>query len=58
MIFDKNGNLYLADLENDKVIKFVPKTNKIRVFAKGEKVKWTDTFSIYNDELYLHQLTH
>jgi hypothetical protein len=22
------------------------------VFAEGEKIKWADTFSIYNNELY------
>ncbi len=52
MIFDSQGKLYLADLENNKIVQFNPKTNKISIFAEGEKIKWADTFSIYNNKLY------
>lgn len=52
MIFDKNNILYLADLENDKIMSLNPTTKKLTIFAKGEKVKWADTFSIHKNELY------
>lgn len=52
IIFDQSGLLFLADLENNKIMKFNISNGKISVFAEGEKIKWADTFSIYNDELY------
>ena len=52
MIFDNKGNLYLADLENDKIMKLDVKNKKMEVIAEGEKIKWADTFSIYKNELY------
>ncbi|NIJ44960.1 sugar lactone lactonase YvrE [Wenyingzhuangia heitensis] len=52
MIVDKSGNLYLADLEKNKIMKLNTTTHKIEVFAEGTKIKWADTFSIYNNELY------
>lgn len=52
MILDKSGNLYLADLENNKIMRLKTSTNQIEVFVEGEKVRWADTFSIYNNELY------
>ncbi len=52
MIFDKKGNLYLADLENDKIMRLNVENKKMNVVAEGEKVKWADTFSIYDNELY------
>ncbi|SDS19235.1 Major royal jelly protein [Gillisia sp. Hel1_33_143] len=52
MILDKKGNLYLADLENHSIMKFNISSNLITVLAKGEKIRWADTFSIYQDELY------
>ena len=52
MIFDEKGNLYLADLENDKIIKLDVKNKKMEVIAEGEKVKWADTFSLYKNELF------
>lgn len=52
MIMDQAGNLYLGDLEHNKIMQFDTKTKKMSVFLKGKKVKWADTFSIYNNELY------
>lgn len=51
MIFDSKGNLYLANLEN-QTIDMLSITGKLDTLVKGEAVKWADTFSIYNDELY------
>ena len=52
MILDKNGNLYLADLENHGIMKSDISTGKMSVFAQGDKIRWADTFSIYNNYLY------
>ena len=51
MIFDKKGNLYLADLEKNTIVARDTKGN-LNSIAEGEKVRWADTFSIYNNELY------
>ena len=52
MIIDNLGNLFLADLENNKIIKLDVSSGNTTVAAEGEKVKWADTFSIYNNELF------
>lgn len=51
MIFDKSGNLYFADLENNKIMYRKP-DGSIYTLAQGVKVKWADTFSIYDNYLY------
>lgn len=51
MIFDKNGNLFYADLENDKIMYRKP-DGSIHTLIEGDNVNWADTFSIYNDSLY------
>lgn len=51
MIFDKNGNLYYADLEHNKIMYRKP-DGSIRTLVEGDTVKWADTFSIYNGYLY------
>ena len=51
MILDANGNLYYADLEHNK-IQYRQADGSISTLVEGDKVKWADTFSIYNNELY------
>jgi sugar lactone lactonase YvrE len=51
MIFDANGNLYFADLEQNAIMK-MDTTGAITKFVTGEKVRWADSFSIYNNLLY------
>lgn len=51
MIFDQSGNLYYADLENNTILKR-DLNGKTTTIAKGDLVRWADTFSIYNDTLY------
>jgi sugar lactone lactonase YvrE len=51
MIFDETGNLYFADLENNKIQYLKPDVS-IHTLVEGNKIKWADTFSIYNDYLY------
>ncbi|SNR16453.1 L-dopachrome tautomerase-related protein [Tenacibaculum jejuense] len=52
MIIDELGNLFFADLENNKIMKFTISSGNITVVAEGSKVKWADTFSIYKNELF------
>jgi sugar lactone lactonase YvrE len=51
MIFDQFGNLYYADLENNAILKR-DLNGKTTTIAKGDMVRWADTFSIYNGNLY------
>ncbi len=51
MIFDTNGNLYLADLENHKILYRNPEGD-IHSLVEGDEIKWADTFSIFGDELF------
>ncbi|WP_372645308.1 L-dopachrome tautomerase-related protein [Ancylomarina sp.] len=51
MIFDDKGNLYFADLENNK-IQYLTPDGKINTLCEGEKIRWADTFSIFNGYLF------
>ena len=51
MIFEEAGNLYFADLENHKIMYRTP-DGSIETLVEGDKVKWADTFSIYDGYLY------
>lgn len=51
MIFDEDGNLYYADLENHKIMKRNP-DGEVSVFLEGDLVRWADSFSIHNGYLY------
>jgi len=52
MIIDHRGNLFFADLENNSINKLNLSSNRISVIAKGQKIRWADTFSIYKNTLY------
>jgi sugar lactone lactonase YvrE len=45
MIFDKNGNLYMADLERNAVSYRTP-DGDIKILIQDERIKWADTFTI------------
>ncbi|MCU7555583.1 major royal jelly family protein [Alteromonas sp. ASW11-19] len=51
MIYDGEGNLYLADLEHHKVQYLTPSLD-LRTLVEGDAVSWADTFSIHEDYLY------
>ena len=44
--------LYLADLENNAIMRYNTNSGEQEVLAQGEKIRWADTFSIYNGYLY------
>jgi sugar lactone lactonase YvrE len=45
MIFDQEGNLYMADLENNAVVYRTPE-GEIRTLVRDERIKWADTFTL------------
>lgn len=52
MIMDDRGNLYMGDLEKDRIIYVTPGRKEIRVLASGDGISWPDTFSIHDGYLY------
>ncbi len=52
MIFDKDGNLYLSDAENYRIIKITPDL-KMHVFIASPLLIWPDSFSIQDGFLYV-----
>jgi sugar lactone lactonase YvrE len=52
MIFDKDGNLYLGDLQNYSIIKVSP-DHKMTTLIKDERLIWPDSYSIADGYLYI-----
>lgn len=52
MIFDKQGNLYLGDIENSRIIKITPDL-KMHELIKSPLLKWPDSYAIANGYLYV-----
>jgi len=50
MIFDKAGNLYMADLQTNSVVYRTPK-GEIRTLVQDSEIKWADTFATNGDQL-------
>ena len=48
MIFDLNGNLYMADLERNAVSYRTPK-GEMKILIQDERIKWPDSFTIDQD---------
>lgn len=48
MLFDQNGNLFMADLERNAVSYRTPK-GEMKILIQDERIKWPDTFSIDQD---------
>jgi hypothetical protein len=54
MIFDANGNLYFADLEQKPLPKWI--LQEQLPLVKGEKVRWADSFLVSIITYYIIQL--
>lgn len=52
MILNSDGMIYLADLENNAIMRYNTKVGEQEVLAQGEKIRWADTFSLYDGYLY------
>jgi sugar lactone lactonase YvrE len=48
MIFDKNGNLYMADLERNAVSYRTP-GGDMKILIQDERIKWPDSFTLDNN---------
>lgn len=49
MEFDKNGNLYLGDLEKSSIVKITPDLKMHTLVTDADKLIWPDSYSISND---------
>lgn len=49
MIFDQEGNLYMADLERNAVAYRTP-GGEMKILVQDERIVWPDTFSIDKDQ--------
>uniref|UniRef100_UPI00265D0AEA L-dopachrome tautomerase-related protein n=1 Tax=uncultured Akkermansia sp. TaxID=512294 RepID=UPI00265D0AEA len=52
MIMDGPGNLYMGDLEKNRIVYLTPDRREIKVLASGPGISWPDTFSIHDGYLY------
>ena len=52
MIFDKQGNLYLGDIENRRIMKITPDLH-MSVLIKDDRLVWPDSYAISNGYLYV-----
>lgn len=53
MIFDKNGNLYVGDLEKNSIVKITPDLKMQTLVQDDERLRWPDSYSI-SSEGYLY----
>lgn len=49
MIFDKKGNLYLGDLEQNSIVKITPDFKMQTIVKDDEQLIWPDSYSISED---------
>jgi sugar lactone lactonase YvrE len=53
MEFDEDGNLYLGDLENSRIIKISPDLQQHTLVEDDRKLIWPDSYSIADGYLYI-----
>jgi len=53
MEFDQDGNLYLGDLENSRIVKISPDLKQEIIAEDEQKLIWPDSYSIANGYLYI-----
>jgi sugar lactone lactonase YvrE len=53
MIFDKDGNLYLGDIEQYRIMRIDPKGNMTELI-RDERLIWPDSYSIDHNNGYLY----
>lgn len=53
MIFDKQGNLYIGDLEKSSILKITPDLKVQSIVTNDEKLLWPDSYSI-SEDAYLY----
>ncbi len=53
MALDGDGNLYLGDLENDRIVKVTPDLKMTTLVQDRDKLIWPDSYSIAGGFLYI-----
>lgn len=52
MIFDKDGNLYLGDLQNYSIVR-IDKNHKMTTLVKDQRLLWPDSYAVADGYLYI-----
>ncbi|KAI9290857.1 hypothetical protein K502DRAFT_274845, partial [Neoconidiobolus thromboides FSU 785] len=53
LISDKDGNIYLTNLEQNSITKFNPNTKELSLVVRHPNLLWPDTLAIYNSTLFI-----
>ncbi|WP_093288526.1 L-dopachrome tautomerase-related protein [Verrucomicrobium sp. GAS474] len=53
MEMDAKGNLYLGDIENNRIIKITPDLQKLSLIQDSSRLLWPDSYSLHGGYLYL-----
>ncbi len=53
MEMDHDGNLYMGDIENDRIVKISPDLKMTTLVQDKDKLIWPDSYSIANGFLYI-----
>jgi len=53
MEMDHDGNLYVGDIENDRIVKISPDLKMTTLVQDKDKLIWPDSYSIANGFLYI-----
>ena len=53
LITDPEGNIYMGDLENNRIVIYNPNTQVKSILVEDERLQWADSFAIYNGFLYV-----
>jgi sugar lactone lactonase YvrE len=52
MIFDKQGNLYMGDIEHKRIVR-IDSTNKMTTLVQDPRLLWPDSYAIADGYLYV-----
>ena len=53
MEMDSKGNLYLGDIENNRIVKITPDLQKLSLIEDASRLLWPDSYSIHRGYLYI-----
>ncbi|KAI9292696.1 major royal jelly protein, partial [Neoconidiobolus thromboides FSU 785] len=53
LISDKDGNIYLTNLEQNSITKYNPQTKELSLIVRRPDLLWPDTLSIHNNTLFI-----
>ncbi|KAI9291857.1 MRJP-domain-containing protein [Neoconidiobolus thromboides FSU 785] len=53
LISDKDGNIYITNIEQNSITKFNPNTKELSLVVRHPNLLWPDTLSVYNNTLFI-----